>query len=66
LSGAACTVHQASFIDLAIACTTAGLFKDPRGSLPVVWVTSRLGNAKWPKAMFTGEDEPFARRARVS
>jgi hypothetical protein len=46
--------------------TTAGLFKDPRGSLPVVWVTSRLGNAKWPKAMFTGEDEPFARRARVS
>jgi len=30
-------------------CTTAGLFKDPRGSLPVVWVTSRPGNAKWLK-----------------
>jgi hypothetical protein len=26
--------------------TMAGLFKDPRGSLPVVWVTSRHGNAK--------------------
>jgi hypothetical protein len=44
----------------------AGLIKDPRGSLPVVWVTSRPGNAKRPKAVFTGEDEPYARRARVS
>jgi len=24
----------------------AGLCKEPRGSLPVVWVTSRHGNAK--------------------
>ena len=28
--------------------TVAGLIKDPRGSLPVVWVTSRHGNAKRP------------------
>jgi len=46
---AAWPVHQASFIDLTIACTTAGPFKDPRGSLPVVWVTSRHGNAKRSK-----------------
>jgi len=37
-----------------------------RGSLPVVWVTSRHGNAKRPKAAFTGEDEPYAWRVRAS
>lgn len=44
-----------------------GRFEIPRGSLPVVWVTSRHGNAKRPtKAAFTGEDEPYVRRVRAS
>jgi len=43
-----------------------GRYRAPRGSLPVVWVTSRHGNAKRPKAVFAGEDEPYARRVRAS
>lgn len=46
-SGAACSAHQASFTTISRwRSTAAGLIKDPRGSLPVVWVTSRHGNAK--------------------
>jgi len=46
------------------ARTVAGLIKDPRGSLPVVWVTSRHGNAKRPLSGATVNSRARTNRTR--
>jgi hypothetical protein len=66
LSAHAVSRCASSLSGSSVARRSQGRNKALHGSLPVVWVTSRHGNAKRPKAAFTGEDEPYAWRVRAS